>query len=84
MTSGRVQVRTLLRTRSARFTQVRIGWGRLATAGAGLSYAEVARGADEVLKDMVIQGEKTVSEAAIRAKLEERRTVGTRLTQPRK
>lgn len=44
----------------------------------------MARGADEVLKDMVIQGEKTVSEAAIRAKLEERRTVGTRLTQPRK
>lgn len=74
------QIAALLRTRLARFTQKNISWTRLAKIADGLSYAEVVRIADEVLKDALIDQRKRVTEDEIRHMVEERQSVTGRLT----
>ena len=46
---------------------------------AGLSYAEVVRAADEVLKDALIHERPLVREADVRVMLNERRTIADKL-----
>lgn len=73
------QTAQLLKARLARTAVTRISWTRLAEAAAGLSYAEVTRAADEVLKDALIHDRERVREAEIRAMLEERQKIAKRL-----
>jgi AAA+ superfamily predicted ATPase len=54
-------------------------WKRLAKKALGLSYAELTRAADEVLKTALIERIDTVSEKDIGLALEERRKLAARL-----
>lgn len=54
-------------------------WKRLAKKALGLSYAELTRAADEVLKTALIERRNTVTEKDIGVALEERRRLSARL-----
>jgi AAA+ superfamily predicted ATPase len=69
------QIAALLRARLLRFSAKGVSWKRLAGAAAGLSYAEVARAADEVLKEALIRDSELVTEADIGKMLVERQGV---------
>ncbi len=73
------QIAQVLRTRLASDAVKRIRWRSLADLAAGLSYAEVVRAADEVLKDALIHERPLVREADVRVMLKERRTIADKL-----
>ena len=75
----RSQIAQVLRARLASQAVKRIRWRTLAHLAAGLSYAEVVRAADEVLKDALIHERTLVREADIRTMLEERQTIADKL-----
>ena len=75
----RSQIAQVLRTRLASEAVKRIRWRSLAALASGLSYAEVVRAADEVLKDALIHERAPVREADIRVMLKERRTIADKL-----
>ena len=75
----RSQIAQVLRARLASEAAKRIRWRSLADLAAGLSYAEVARAADEVLKDAVIHERTLVREADIERMLKERQTIADKL-----
>ena len=54
-------------------------WPMLGEEAQGLSYAEITRAADDVLKDALIDGHGKCREAAIRAMLHERKAIAARL-----
>ena len=56
-----------------------IGWRNLADMAAGLSYADVTRAANEVLKDALIRGRTEIGETDVRIMLAERRNIAERL-----
>ena len=58
----------------------RVRWNTLADLALGLSYAEVARAANEVLKDALIHERLLVREADIRVMLQERQTIAAKLS----
>ena len=74
------QIAALLRRRLARFAAKGISWNRLGESAIGLSYAEVDRSADEVLKEALIQMKETISSTDIRSALKERMSLTERLT----
>lgn len=74
------QTAALLKARLARFAEERVSWKGLAKIADGLSYAEVVRVADEVLKEALIDQRKRVTEAEIRYTVEERQNIAGRLT----
>ena len=74
------QIAQLLRTRLASEAVKRIRWRSLAALAAGLSYAEVVRAADEVLKDALIHERPLVHEADIRVMLKERQAIADKLS----
>ena len=74
------QIAQLLRTRLASEAVKRIRWRSLAALAAGLSYAEVVRAADEVLKDALIHERTLVREADIRVMLKERLAIADKLS----
>ncbi len=59
----------------------RISWKRLADPAEGLSYAEISRACDEVLKHMFINKESHITEAAVEKMLMERKSMKGRLLQ---
>ena len=65
------QIGKLLKTRLAGVAQGSIRWADLANRGVGLSYAEVARAADDVIKDALVSPRARIREQEIRAMLEE-------------
>jgi SpoVK/Ycf46/Vps4 family AAA+-type ATPase len=73
------QVATLLRTRLIRTAVKGVSWKRLAKFAAGLSYAEISKATDEVLKEALIHDRDYVSETEIRSILTERQTSTNRL-----
>ena len=81
----RPQIAKLLRTRlgssagDGRSAAEGIGWRNLADVAAGLSYADVTRAANEVLKDALIHGRTEIGEADVRIMLAERRNIAERL-----
>ena len=75
----RSQIAQVLTTRLASQAVKRIRWRSLADLAAGLSYAEVVRAADDVLKDALIHERAPVREADIRVMLKERRTIADKL-----
>ena len=81
----RPQIAKLLRTRfgssagDGRSAAEGIGWRNLADVAAGLSYADVTRAANEVLKDALVHGRTEIGEADVRIMLAERRNIAERL-----
>jgi SpoVK/Ycf46/Vps4 family AAA+-type ATPase len=73
------QIATLLRSRLLRFSAKGVSWKRLTDSAAGLSYAEVARIAEEVLKEVLIHDRGLVTETDIRKTLVERQDVAGKL-----
>lgn len=73
------QVAALLKSRLQRFAEKRVAWEKLANDALGLSYAEVARVCDEVLKDALIHKRETISQAEIHKALTERREAAEQL-----
>ena len=72
------QAATLLRMRLLP-RSARVRWPMLGEEAQGLSYAEITRAADDVLKDALIDGHGKCREAAIRAMLHERKAIAARL-----
>jgi SpoVK/Ycf46/Vps4 family AAA+-type ATPase len=73
------QIESLIKARLTRYSAKRIGWKRLAELAAGLSYAEITRASEEVLKDALIHGHGMIGETEIKAMLEERKEVARKL-----
>ncbi len=74
-----VHIASVLRSRLSRMTVKNTSWKRLATKANGLSYAELSRAADEVLKTALIERAENISEKDISQALEERRKLSNRL-----
>lgn len=73
------QIASLLKARLRSIAEKRISWKQLAEDSLGLSYAEVTRVSEEVLKDALIHERETVSQADIHQMLLERREAAGRL-----
>jgi len=73
------QIAKLLKARLSGSVLKRVRWAHLAEIAAGLNYAEVARAANEVLKDSLIHRRPQISEADIRVMLEERKSIADKL-----
>lgn len=73
------QIADLLRARLARLTEKSLSWKVLAETALGLSYAEVVRVAEEVLKEALIDQRKRITELEIRHMVQERQRVADRL-----
>jgi SpoVK/Ycf46/Vps4 family AAA+-type ATPase len=67
-----VRIAELLKTRLGKPARKGTSWKRLSGQAQGLSYAEIVRACDEVLKEAVIEQKEQVSEADIRRAIEER------------
>jgi SpoVK/Ycf46/Vps4 family AAA+-type ATPase len=70
-----VQIAALLKGRLSRFTAKGISWDRLATGSVGLSYADIVRAMEEVLKDTLIHERELVQETDIQSMLQERQDI---------
>lgn len=73
------QIAALFKSRLSRFVDGRIPWKNLAKTASGLSYAEIVRAADEVLKEALIEKRKRVTVGEIRQMIDERQSVAVRL-----
>lgn len=72
------KIAKLPRTRLAGSTAKGVRWQFLATSATGLSYAEISRATNEVLKDAIIKGRSAVDTDDIQVMLEERKAVAER------
>ena len=79
----KAQIAALLKARLHGVAVKRVRWQTLAAEAAGLSYAEVTRAADEVLKDALIRERNLVHEQDIRSMLKERQDIAKRLAATR-
>ena len=66
------QIAALLKARLGRKARKGVAWKRLAAKANGLSYAEIVRACDEVLKEAVIDQKESIGESGIRRAIEER------------
>lgn len=73
------QIVTLLKARLANVETQEVSWERLAHAVAGLSYADITRAAEDVLKAALIDKRERVTEDDIRLMLSERQDICRRL-----
>ncbi|WP_102794605.1 AAA family ATPase [Bowmanella denitrificans] len=74
-----VHIASVLKSRLSRMAIKNTSWKRLANKAIGLSYAELSRAADEVLKTALIERAEKISEKDITQALEERRKLSNRL-----
>ncbi|GGD61719.1 AAA family ATPase [Lacimicrobium alkaliphilum] len=72
-------VASVLKSRLSRMAVKNTSWKRLASKALGLSYAELTRAADEVLKTALIERAESISEQDISHALEERWNLSNRL-----
>ncbi|MDT0583374.1 AAA family ATPase [Brumicola blandensis] len=75
-----VHIASVLKSRLSRIAIKNTSWKRLSNKAIGLSYAELSRAADEVLKTALIERAEKISEKDITLALEERRKLSIRLT----
>jgi len=68
-------IQSLLATRLDAFRPNRVEWAKVIEAASGLSQAELARAADEVIKSSILRNEMTVTTEEIVGALRERRAV---------
>lgn len=72
-------IASVLKSRLSRMAVKNTSWKRLASNAIGLSYAELTRAADEVLKTALIDREEKISEKDISLALEERHKLSNRI-----
>jgi len=58
-------VETFLRNRLSSFETPNVNWKSVAQEGVGLSQAEIAKASDEVIRDLIISGERAVTDASL-------------------
>jgi len=75
---GEAQIGALLRAKLGAHIQGRVPWLQLARKAVGLSYAEVARASEEVLKESIMGDERPIRPIDIGRMIDERRAVGGR------
>ena len=68
-------IQRMLATRLAAFRPSRVTWSKVAEAAAGLSQADLARAADEIIKAVILRGEKTISTEELLLAIRERRAL---------
>lgn len=73
------QIAALLRARLTSFAAKGVSWKRLAAVVRALNHADITRAADEVVKDAIMDGDETVSEADIKRFLLERQSMAERV-----
>ncbi|MCW0218489.1 MAG: ATP-binding protein [Prosthecobacter sp.] len=73
------QINAVLKNRLATFKPKRLSWSKLADRAAGLSYADVARAADDTLKDAIIHDRASITDADIFKMLEERKLISKKI-----
>ena len=73
------QIAKLLKMRLTRATSQSMAWSDLASRAVGLSYADVARATNDVLKEALVGERRQVREEEIRVAIEELKSVGRRL-----
>jgi SpoVK/Ycf46/Vps4 family AAA+-type ATPase len=73
------QITSVLKSRLGKIAEKGLSWKLLAGGAVGLSYAEVARASDEVLKEALIEGRREVTEEDVRRTLDERQRISQRL-----
>lgn len=73
------RIASVLKSRLCRMAIKNTSWKRLADKALGLSYAELTRAADEVLKTALIERADTISEKDVAQAIEERRKLSNRL-----
>ena len=78
------QTAELLKTRLGRAASPDTVWSDLAGWAVGLSFADVARVANDVLKDALAGERKRIREEEIRAVIDERKAVSNELAAPRR
>lgn len=74
------QIAALLKGRLVGFKPVRSIWQKASVQAEGLSYAEIARAADEAIKNAIIHEQKSITEADLIHTLAERKQMSARLT----
>ncbi|OCK55439.1 ATP-binding protein [Bradyrhizobium sp. LMTR 3] len=67
------RAKLLLQAKLAAFKPGKINWTVAAKSAAGLSYADVARAAEDAIKDVLISGREAVSQGDLVSALKERR-----------
>jgi SpoVK/Ycf46/Vps4 family AAA+-type ATPase len=73
-------IQNVLATRLNAFRPNRVAWSKVIEAASGLSQADLARAADEVIKGAVLRDEKTISTEDLIEALKERRAVRETVT----
>ena len=73
------QIAKLLKMRLTKATSQSVAWRDLASRAVGLSYADVARATNDVLKEALVGERRQVREEEIRVAIEELKSVGRRL-----
>lgn len=68
-------IQRLLATRLDAFRSSRVAWDKIVEAASGLSQADLARAADEVIKNAILREDTTVTTEEILSALRERRAV---------
>lgn len=69
----------LLKARLAPRSPARVRWATLGKSAFGLSHAEIARAANDALKNALLQGNAKCREPDIRAMIEERKSISRRI-----
>lgn len=72
-------IAALLRSRLSNFATKRISWKKLSESASGLSYAEIAKVAEEVMKEALIQERETITESDVCQALLERQNITGKL-----
>ena len=72
-------IAALLRSRLSHFAKKRIYWKKLSESASGLSYAEIAKVAEEVMKEALIQERETITESDVCQALLERQNITGKL-----
>lgn len=73
-------IASVLKTRLGRMVAKGVSWKRLASNAVGLSYAEVTRACDEVMKSALIESKGKITEKDLSIALSERHQLSARLT----
>tara|TARA_R110001599_G_scaffold353151_2_gene590448 strand:+ start:9457 stop:10449 length:993 start_codon:yes stop_codon:yes gene_type:complete len=76
---GQTHISSVLKTRLSRMAVKGISWNRLANKALGLSYAELTRASDEVLKSALIERKEKITEKDVSLAIEERRKLSSRI-----
>ncbi len=73
------QIIAVLKNRLSTFKPKRLAWSKLADRAIGLSYADIARAADDTLKDAIIHDRVSITDADIFKMLEERKLISKKI-----